>query len=340
MTFFAFVHGPLLWFALILLPCAIFIRTLFFLMTIIRSHKRSSPRFRITYILLSFIRLFLPFHNGIIKRPVYAFLRYIFHICLFLVPLFLTAHIYMWVSSSLNWYWSPLPFHLIDWMSLIVIGFLVFFFFRRLVLPRIRRLSSYKDWILILIVILPYLSGYLLRHEHLISSAGFLVDHMYLIHVLTGEAMLIITAFLFVQTSLDPEKCTACGACTEQCPTGTLEFSDEGQIRNFRYSHYECLCCGTCVRVCPEEAMSLRHNISLLKFFQLIKKYIVRKAELLYCQKCGKYFIPIAQYEKLKNHYDTDYLSLCPQCRQKKYLEFVRDQLQPAPPVTKAKQQE
>ena len=331
MTFFAFVHGPLLWFSLILLPCIIVIRTLFFLITIIKTRKESKSVFQISYIFLSFIRLFLPFHNGVTKRPVYAFLRYIFHICLFLTPLFLTAHIYMCVSSSLQWYWPPLPFHLSEWMTLIIIGFTVFFFFRRLILPRIRHSTSYKDWLLILIVILPYLSGYLLRHEYLISSFSFFTEHMYLIHVLTGEIMIITTAFLFVQTRLDPEKCTACGACTEQCPTGTLEFVDEQGRRQFRYSHYECLCCGTCVKVCPEEAMSLKHNISLLKFFQLFKKYVVRSAELLYCQQCGKYYMPQPQLEKLKEEYDTDYIQLCPECRRKTYLKFIHNNMKPVP---------
>jgi formate hydrogenlyase subunit 6/NADH:ubiquinone oxidoreductase subunit I len=91
---------------------------------------------------------------------------------------------------------------------------------------------------------------------------------MFTIHILSGEAFMIVAVFLFCRTRLNIEKCITCGACDISCPTGTLEARDEGPVRVFTYSHYQCICCGACLNTCPEEAAELRHEISLARFFQ------------------------------------------------------------------------
>lgn len=52
---------------------------------------------------------------------------------------------------------------------------------------------------------------------------------------------------------IDPEKCTGCGECVEECPAGAITLNDVAVVN-------EALCkgCGACGGVCPTEAINLR----------------------------------------------------------------------------------
>ena len=52
---------------------------------------------------------------------------------------------------------------------------------------------------------------------------------------------------------VDPEKCTGCGACADECPTDAIEMQDDKAVVN----EDECVDCGACVDVCPSEAITL-----------------------------------------------------------------------------------
>ncbi len=50
---------------------------------------------------------------------------------------------------------------------------------------------------------------------------------------------------------IDPELCTACGSCAEECPEDAIE---EGE--DFYTITDKCVDCGSCVEVCPVDAIS------------------------------------------------------------------------------------
>lgn len=52
---------------------------------------------------------------------------------------------------------------------------------------------------------------------------------------------------------VDPEKCTGCGTCVDECPTDAIEMKDDKAVVN----EDECVDCGACVDVCPTEAITL-----------------------------------------------------------------------------------
>ncbi len=52
---------------------------------------------------------------------------------------------------------------------------------------------------------------------------------------------------------VDPEKCTGCGDCVEECPTDAIKMENEKAVVN----EDECIDCGACVDVCPSEAITL-----------------------------------------------------------------------------------
>ena len=312
MDFYSFVEGPLLWIAFLVFLAALLIRLFFFSCAIIRSSRDKDKRQ--VYTIATFGRFFLPFHKAVVKKPIYATLRYIFHLCMIVVPIWYSGHIVLWSESRFEWEWVELPDAWADWMTLVLLGLAVYFLIRRIVIPEIRLNSSKSDYILIIITALPFMTGYFLTHGTL-DSVSFLGDNMTVIHMLSGEAMILMAVFLFCRTRLNIKKCVGCAACELSCPTGTLESNDNGKHRIFTYSHYQCICCGACVNTCPEDAAELRHEISAKRLVQVLLKQEIRSIELQACERCGALFAPEPQMEKIGLTFAHDYTKFCPNCR-------------------------
>jgi ferredoxin/nitrate reductase gamma subunit len=319
MDFGSFIEGPLLWIVFSIMIIGVFTRIVFFFVEIIRNS--GGKEFRLGYSLATLGRFFAPFHMAVPKRPLYAALRYIFHICMIVVPIWFSGHIMLWSFSRFEWEWNALPDAWADWMTIILLGLAAYFLIRRIVIKDIRLTSSISDYVLIILTALPFITGYSLTHGSL-DGVPFLGDHMLSFHVLSGEAMILMVVFLFCRTRLNAIRCTGCAACEINCPTGTLESHDEGILRTFLYAHYQCICCGSCVSVCPEDAAELRHEISLRRFFQVAPKHEIRSVELKECERCGAFFAPEPQIDKVSQTITADYLRFCPTCRKTNLRDF------------------
>ncbi len=77
---------------------------------------------------------------------------------------------------------------------------------------------------------------------------------------LGGEAIAgnqVIREFMAGKTKVrpkaDPERCTSCGACIDQCPVGALTMTDGIPLVDAD----TCITCFCCQEVCPEKAMTL-----------------------------------------------------------------------------------
>ncbi len=335
MDFGSFIEGPLLWIVFLLLIVGVFARIVLFFFEIIRNSR--GREFRLGYNLAILGRFFAPFHMAVPKRPWYAALRYIFHIFLLVVPIWLSGHIMLWSFSRFEWEWNALPDAWADWMTIILLGLAAYFLIRRIAIKDIRLTSCLSDYVLIILTALPFLTGYALTHGSL-DGLPFLGENMRSIHVLSGEAMMLLVVFLFCRTRLNAQRCTGCAACEINCPTGTLESHDEGMLRTFLYSQYQCISCGSCVSVCPEEAAELRHEISLSRFFQVALKNEIRSVELKECEGCGAFFAPEPQVDKVSQTITADYIRFCPTCR-KTNLRDIYYKLAPLPVKAKIMKQ-
>ncbi|UCD66077.1 MAG: nitroreductase family protein [Deltaproteobacteria bacterium] len=56
-----------------------------------------------------------------------------------------------------------------------------------------------------------------------------------------------------IQFHIDEERCTQCGECAEECPTGVIDMDDYPTINN----EEGCYRCQHCLAVCPEGAVSV-----------------------------------------------------------------------------------
>jgi ferredoxin len=317
----SFAEGPLLWIVFVSFLVGVTARLFFFGIKIITSPKGEQLGWGFTMPI--FGRVLLPFHKAIAKKPLYAVIRYAFHLGLFIVPIWLAGHVSLWEESRLGWSWSTIPDKFADWTTLVVIAIAAFFLARRLVWPEARAGTSWSDCLVIVIAGLPFLTGWFLSHGTL-DKIAFLGDNMRLIHVLSGEAMILMAVFLFCRTRMNPSRCTGCAACELSCPTGTLESMDKGPFRIFNYSHYQCICCGACVNTCPENAAELRHEISARNFFRILPKQEIRSVEMKRCQQCGALFVPEALFNKINRTFTDDYLHFCPNCRKTSVVNLYR----------------
>jgi nitrate reductase gamma subunit len=111
-----------------------------------------------------------------------------FHCCLFAVPILTHAHNLL-LRESWGISFFSLPNWLIDIMTVLVLAGAFFFFMRRLVIPRVRALSTLEDHVVLLITAAPFFTGWLAYHQW--------GDYRTIItlHVLTGQLMLVAIPF-------------------------------------------------------------------------------------------------------------------------------------------------
>jgi len=328
MNVWSFVAGPLLWLTFLIVIIGILARIAFFSYAIFKSSKHREFRWTYlfvilwTYLFVILGRFLLPFHKAATKRPLYATIRYLFHACLIVVLIWSNGHIISFNVSRFGWYWTPLPDALVDGTTLLVLGLIALFLFRRIIVSEVRLRSSRSDYFLIVATALPVLTGYISYHQ------WFDYKTMLSLHVLSGEAMLISIVLLFCRIKLDPVTCTGCAACELCCPTATLESTDEEKRRIFSYSHYQCIACGACIETCPEGAAALHHEISLKGLFQMISKEEIRCVELTVCERCGCFFAPVPQLEQVERIVAEEEMKIavlkyCDKCRRR----FILDQI-------------
>jgi NAD-dependent dihydropyrimidine dehydrogenase PreA subunit len=315
-----FVEGPLLRGAFLVFAAGIAARLVFFVSAILAGARDKPSPWK--HVFTSLGRSLFPFHNGIRKKPVYALIRYVFHFCLFVVPVFLFEHVVQWEESRFEWSWSSLPGSWADRLTLLNLAMCLFFLLRRVLVRDVRASSSVSDYLFLLVAAFPFLTGYLLSHGTP-SYLSSLDKHMWTLHLLSGEIMLVSVPFLFCRTRLEERKCTGCAACVVNCPTGTLQATDHGKSRIFSYSYYQCIQCGTCVRSCPEDAGELRHEMSLRSFLPFPSSIRIRSVHLEPCEQCGTLFVPEPQLKKIIEKIEEAFPHLCLQCKKTLFSGIV-----------------
>ena len=194
MDFYSFVEGPLLWVAFLTFVIGSLIRATMFFSESLKKDKIIYQHFSWKYIFATFGRWMLPLNKDVAKNPVFTILAYIFHVCLIVVPIWLSGHITLWEESRFEWSWTSMPDGLADWMTLIFLAIALFFLLRRIILADIRLISTFSDYFLLIVTALPFLTGYFLTHGTL-DDIAFLGDNMQIIHMLSGELMLILIPF-------------------------------------------------------------------------------------------------------------------------------------------------
>lgn len=110
------------------------------------------------------------------SNPVMGTISLIFHILIFITPVFLSAHnVIADLTIGLSLPEIPERITGIFTMMLMVIG--GFFLMRRLFIPRVRMISTARDYFILILVMAPFLSGFL-AHNHFFNYRIVIFMHM------------------------------------------------------------------------------------------------------------------------------------------------------------------
>lgn len=128
--------------------------------------------------------------NGTLWKtdPLMTIVTSVFHVCLIVAPLFLLGHnILLDQSWGLSLFSLPESFS--DRLTLVVLICGAYFLGRRLLLSRVRVITSIYDYLILLIAIAPFLTGFLAYHQ------WWDYRTVIFLHILSGEVMLITIPF-------------------------------------------------------------------------------------------------------------------------------------------------
>ncbi|MEF2146269.1 MAG: nitrate reductase [Desulfovibrionaceae bacterium] len=185
-----FVVGPLAWFgwAVFLLGSAY---KLVYMYNKFQTKDKSSAAYMSWYFgLRSILAWMIPFNAlGWKNNPLVTIVTFVFHICLIMLPIFLSAHATLWQDFfGITFFWT-LPDQIADYMTLVVIAGGIFFAVRRIAYPRVKFVTEAKDWWVLLLVVSPFVTGFLAYHQI------FNYQIMIVLHVITGLAWLALIPF-------------------------------------------------------------------------------------------------------------------------------------------------
>ncbi|MBM4301127.1 MAG: hypothetical protein FJ121_06305 [Deltaproteobacteria bacterium] len=137
----------------------------------------------------SIIYWLVPFGSyGWRAKPLYTLTFFAFHIGLVVTPLFLPGH---GVIIDQRWgvHWPTISMALADVLTITVICTTVFIALRRIGLPEVRIVTTLYDYLLLLITVAPFVSGFLVVHQF-----GDYTFWLYT-HILSGQLLLIAIPF-------------------------------------------------------------------------------------------------------------------------------------------------
>jgi len=185
------VRGPLVWLGFIIFVGGSLVK-LFTTARLARREKTVFPTISLGFGLRSLLHWLVPFNSRNMRmHPVLTIVSFVFHACLLATPLFVIGHSVLWRQSwGIQW-WS-LPDAAADRMTLMVVVAGGFLLLRRAVLPEVRNVTSWKDTLLILIVIAPFLTGFVAHHQWLPYET------LIVLHIVTGVLWLAAIPFTWL----------------------------------------------------------------------------------------------------------------------------------------------
>lgn len=183
-----FVSGPLVWIAFIVFIGGMIYQFLRMLITA-KKDKVIYPYMSLKYGLRSLLHWIVPFAGRNMRmRYEMTIVTFAFHVCLVLLPIFLTAHVVMF-SSAWGPGWVTLSSTTADALTIVVILAVVFFLIRRLMLPEVRYVTFASDYVLLAVAAAPFVTGFIARMQWLDYYS------MLIIHMIAGCLMLMVIPF-------------------------------------------------------------------------------------------------------------------------------------------------
>jgi nitrate reductase gamma subunit len=115
----------------------------------------------------------------------------LFHVSVIVTPIFLAAHIGLWQRAT-GISWAAIPQVAADYLTLLAIATAAVLFFKRVAARAMRALSRPQDYLLPLLIMIPFVSGYLAMHP---TINLFEYNATMFVHVMSGNLILVLIPF-------------------------------------------------------------------------------------------------------------------------------------------------
>ncbi len=185
---YEFARGPLVWAAFIVFFAGVAYR-LVSMLVLAKKDKVIYPYINLKFGLRSIARWLTPYGSVNMRmRPVFTLLSFLFHICLLATPIFALGHVMSW-KESWGVSWWTLPDGLTNMMTIIVVLTSLMFVLRRIADPAVRFVSSFSDFVIIAVVLAPFVTGLMAYYQ------VFDYDKVITVHIVFGAVFLMIIPF-------------------------------------------------------------------------------------------------------------------------------------------------
>lgn len=186
---YEFLSGPALWAAFLIFVLGLALRLTFLIGL---SRERDRVLYNHTSIgwgLRSVVYWLMPWGSVAMRQqPVFTLAAFTFHLTLLGVPLFLQGHNMLLEEAFGVSLWS-LPEAWTDGLSWLLLASGIFLLVRRLVRPEVRILTGVWDYVLLLLTMLPFITGMMAYRQ------WGPYELMMVLHVLSGEVLLVLIPF-------------------------------------------------------------------------------------------------------------------------------------------------
>ena len=137
------------------------------------------------------LRYAVPLSTATEARGAFSVVSVVFHVAIILTPLLLGSHVLLW-QRGLGFGWPTIANWLADLLTLFAVVGGLTLFVMRLASPDARGISRTQDYLLPLLVVLPFLSGFLVMHP---SVSPFEHHSAMFVHVMSGNLVLALLPF-------------------------------------------------------------------------------------------------------------------------------------------------
>jgi nitrate reductase gamma subunit len=187
------VTGPLAWLSFGIFFIGLIIRIVWYIRGLDWKLDRVTYGFNISYGVKGALRsiFFWLFPYGTHSwrnNPWFTLWVFLMHIGLLLTPIFLLGHNVLLLERWGFRLWT-LPEGAADFLTIVVIVSVIFLTLRRIALPEVRIITTVYDYLLLVIAVAPFITGFLAHHR--VPDYNFWL----ITHILCGEIFLIAIPF-------------------------------------------------------------------------------------------------------------------------------------------------
>jgi nitrate reductase gamma subunit len=134
---------------------------------------------------------FFPFKKALETSVAFSLTSILFHVAIIITPIFLSAHILLW-KRGLGISWPAISYSAADYLTLIAIITGIALLAQRVGARDSRALSRVQDYLLPVLIVIPFITGYLAMHPGL-NPFGY--NGTMFVHVMSGNLILLLIPF-------------------------------------------------------------------------------------------------------------------------------------------------